>query len=121
MPKYVDGFVLPVSKKKLPAYRKLAQQAAKVWMAHGALSYMECVGDDLNIGGMLSFNTLAKTKPSETVMFSFITYQSKKHRDRVNAKAMKDPVLGAFCADPKKMPFDCSRMAYGGFKALVES
>lgn len=119
MPTYVDGFVLPVSKKKLPAYRKLAQKAAKVWMGHGALSYMECVGDDLKIAGVLSFTTLAKAKPSETVMFSFITYKSKKHRDQVNAKAMKDPVLAAMCSDPKKAPFDCTRMAYGGFKTLI--
>lgn len=95
-------------------------KAGKIWMEYGALGYMECAGDDLKATFALSFTALAKSQPSETVMFSFITFKSKKHRDQVNAKAMKDPRLAAMCSDPKKMPFDCTRMAYGGFNVIIE-
>lgn len=120
MPKYVDGFVLPVPKKNLAAYRRMAVQAAKVWKEHGALEYRECAGDDLKATFALPFTKLAKTKPGETVVFSYIVYKSRAHRDRVNKKAMNDPRLAAMCSDTKKMPFDCTRMAYGGFKVLIE-
>jgi uncharacterized protein YbaA (DUF1428 family) len=116
---YVDGFLLPVPKKNLAKYRKLARLGAKVWMKHGALEYRECVGDDLNAKGMLGFPTVIKPKAGETVVFSWIVYKSKAHRDAVNKKVMKDPALAGM--DPKTMPFDCKRMAYGGFKTLVEA
>ena len=119
MPKYVDGYVLPVPKKNLPAYRKLAQKAGKIWREHGALEFRECVADDLNVKCGLPFPQLVKPKPGETVMFSWITFKSRAHRDRVNAKVMKDPRL-ADGMDPKTMPFDCERMSYGGFNVMVE-
>lgn len=117
---YVDGFVLPVPKKNLQAYRRISQKAGKVWREHGALEYRECVGDDLNIKMGLPFPKLAKLKPGETVFFSWIVYKSRAHRDKVNAKAMADPRL-AKMMDPKAMPFDCKRMSYGGFKILVDA
>ena len=119
MPRYVDGFVIPVPKRKLAAYRRMARIGGKVWKDHGALEYFECVGDDLKSSFTLPFTKMAKTKPGETVVFSFIVYKSRKDRDRVNAKVMKDPRLLPLM-DPKKMPFDCKRMAYGGFKAMVD-
>jgi uncharacterized protein YbaA (DUF1428 family) len=120
MPKYVDGFVLPVPKKNLAAYRRMAQKASKIWKELGALEYRECVGDDLNIKFCLPFPRGIKTKPGETVFFSYIVYKSRAHRDAVNKKVMKDPRIANMC-DPKNMPFDCKRMLYGGFKTLVES
>lgn len=120
---YVDGFVIPIPKRNLKAYERIAKLAGKVWMEHGALEYKECVGDDLKIKGMhpLSlFPKLAKLKAGETVLFSFIVYKSRQHRDRVNAKVMKDPRL-ATMMDPKKSPFDMKRMTYGGFKVLVDA
>ena len=117
---YVDGFVLPVPKKKLQAYRRMAQKAGRVWRDHGALDYKECVGDDLNVKFGVRFPRLAKLKPGETVFFSWIVFKSRAHRDRVNAKVMKDPRL-AKMMDPKAMPFDVKRMAYGGFKVLVDA
>jgi uncharacterized protein YbaA (DUF1428 family) len=117
--KYVDGFVLVVPKKKLKAYVGLAQKAGKIWREHGAIDYKECAGDDLKTTCGLPFPKLAKTKPGETVVFSFIVYKSREHRDKVNAKVMKDPRLANMC-DPKSMPFDLKRMAYGGFKVLVD-
>jgi alkaline phosphatase len=122
---YVDGFVLPVPKKKLKAYRKMAAEGARVWKKHGALEYFECVGDDLfpDCGGMTvtRFTKMAKTKPGETVVFAFIVYKSRAHRDSVNKKVMKQ-----FEKDKDKhknapMPFDPKRMAYGGFKTLVQA
>lgn len=124
MSRYVDGFVLPVPKKNLKAYRRLALLASKVWREHGALDYHECVGDDLNHKGVVSFKNRAATKAGETVVFSWITYKSRAHRDRVNAKVMKDPRMAKMAErmkDPKAVPFDCKRMAYGGFKVLVEA
>jgi len=118
MPEYVDGYVLPVPKKKIPAYRRLAKIAAKVWIEHGALHYRECVGEDLAAKWGIPFPALVKPKPGETIVFAWIAFKSRAHRDRVNAKVMKDPRL---CAgmDPKKMPFDHTRMSYGGFQVLV--
>ncbi len=119
MPNYVDGFVLPVPKKKLAAYFRMAKKASKIWKEYGALDYKECVGDDLDVKMGLSFPKGIKTKPGETVVFSYIVYKSKAQRDAVNKKIMKDPRLAEMC-DPKNMPFDCKRMLYGGFKAVVE-
>lgn len=120
MANYVDGYVLPVPKAKLATYRRIAQKAAKIWREHGALEYRECAGDDLAVKWGVPFPRQMKTKPSETVIFAWIVFKSKAHRDRVNAKVMKDPRLAAMC-DPKDMPFDCQRMVYGGFKVLVEA
>lgn len=116
---YVDGFVLPVPKKNLKAYARMAQKAGKVWLEHGALQFRECAGDDLDIKGVVPFSGMVKLKPGETVMFSYIVYKSRAHRDRVNANVMKDPRLDKMI-DPKNMPFDCKRMIYGGFKVLVD-
>lgn len=116
---YVDGFVLAVPKKSVAAYRRIAQKAGKIWCEHGALDYKECIGDDLNVpaGCGKPFPSLVKAKRGETVFFAFIVYKSRAHRDKVNAKVMKDPRIHM---DPKDMPFDIQRMAYGGFKALVD-
>lgn len=118
MPNYVDGFVLPVPKKNLAAYFAMARKASKVWREHGALSYRECVGDDLAVKFDRPFLRAANTKPGETVVFAWIEFKSRAHRDRVNAKVMKDPRLTAVC-DPKNSPFDVKRMVYGGFKVVV--
>jgi uncharacterized protein YbaA (DUF1428 family) len=119
MPRYVDGFVLPIPKKNLQAYRRMAQKAGKIWREHGALEFRECVGDDFKMKMGVPFPRLVKLKPGETVAFSWIVYKSRAHRDGVNAKVMKDPRL-AKMMDPKAMPFDSKRMAYGGFKVLVD-
>ena len=115
-----SGFVLAVPKKKMAAYRRIALKAAKIWKEHGALDYHECVGEDLQTKFGVPFPKLAKTKPGETVVFSWISYKSRAHRDRVNTKVMTDPRLAAMC-DPKNAPFDMKRMAYGGFQTLVEA
>jgi uncharacterized protein YbaA (DUF1428 family) len=115
---YVDGFVLPVPKKNIAAYARIAKKAGKLFREHGALEYKECVGDDLDVKMALPFPKGIKTKPGETVVFSYIVYKSRAHRDKVNAKIMKDPRIHAMC-DPKNMPFDCTRMLYGGFKTIV--
>ncbi len=119
MAKYVDGFVLPVPKSKIAAYRRLSTQAGKVWMDHGALEYTECVADDVKSGKLTSFPQSVKLKRGETVVFSWIVYKSRAHRDRINAKVMKDPRL-AHMMDPKAMPFDARRMFWGGFKSIVD-
>jgi uncharacterized protein YbaA (DUF1428 family) len=116
---YVDGFVVPVPKKNLEAYRRMATKAGKVWREHGALAFTECVGDDVKPGKLTSFPQSVKLKPNETVVFSWIVYKSRAHRDRVLAKVMKDKRL-ADAMDPKSMPFDGKRMVYGGFKVLVD-
>ena len=115
---YVDGFVLPVPKKNLAAYRAMARKAGKIWREHGAIDYVECVADDVKPGKLTSFPQSVKMKPDETVVFAWIVYKSRAQRDRVNKKVMADPRL-ADMMDPKKMPFDCKRMFYGGFKELV--
>jgi len=118
--RYVDGFVLPVPREKLQAYRRMSQKAGKVWRDLGALDYKECAGDDLKVKFGVPFPRMMKVKPGETVVFSYIVFKSRAHRDRVNAKVMKDPRL-AKMMDPKAMPFDLKRMVYGGFKVLVDA
>ena len=118
--RYVDGFLLPVPKKNLKAYARMAQKAGKIWRKYGALDYKECAGDDLNVKMGVPFPRQLKVKPGETVVFSYIVYKSRAHRDRVNAKVMKDPRIQNMC-DPKDMPFDVKRMVYGGFKVLVDT
>ncbi len=117
--KYVDGFVLPVPKKNLTAYFTMSKKAGKVWLEHGALEYRECAGDDLETPCAVPFPKLIKLKPDETVVFAWIVYKSRAHRDRVNAKVMKDPRLATMC-DPQHMPFDVKRMVNGGFKVAVD-
>ena len=116
---YVDGFVVPVPKKKLPAYKRMAKKAGKVWREYGATAFYECAADDVSVGKRTSFPRSVKLKPDETVVFSFIMYRSRAERDRINAKVMKDPRL-AKMMNPKDMPFDGKRMIYGGFKTVVE-
>ena len=118
--RYVDGYVLPVLKKKLQAYRRMARIGGKIWKEHGALEFRECAGDDLNVKWGVPFPRMVKPKPGETVVFSWIVFKSRAHRDRVNAKVMKDPRIKNMC-DPKDMPFDVKRMAYGGFQVLVDA
>jgi uncharacterized protein YbaA (DUF1428 family) len=115
---YVDGFVVPVPRKNLPAYRRMARKAGKVWREHGALEYKEWISDDVKVGKLTSFPRSVKLKPGETVVFSYIVFKSRAHRDRVNAKVMKDPRL-AEMMDLKSMPFDGKRLIYGGFKMLI--
>ena len=111
---YVDGFVVPVPRKKLDAYRQISRKAGKVWREYGALDYKECVADDLKTKGVSSFPRTVRARPGETVVFAWILYKSRAHRDRVNAKVMKDPRIANF--DEASMPFDVKRMLYGGFK-----
>ena len=120
---YVDGFVMPIPRKNLAAYKKMAAQGAEVWKRHGALEYFECVGDDLSPKGMpgmkiTHFPTLVKARASETVVFAFIVFKSKAHRDAVNKKVMKEM---SAVPPPATMPFDIKRMAYGGFKTIVQA
>lgn len=115
---YVDGFVLAVPKKNLAAYRAMARKAGKLWREHGALAFQECVADDVKPGKLTSFPQAVKVKKSEVVMFSWITFKNRKDRDRVNMAVMMDPRLKKMM-EGKKMPFDCTRMIYGGFKTLV--
>ncbi|MCI0358997.1 MAG: DUF1428 domain-containing protein [Planctomycetaceae bacterium] len=117
--RYVDGFVLAVPKKNLKAYVRMASEAGEVWKEHGALEYRECVGEDLDQEYGLPFPKLTKLKRGETVVFSWIVYKSRTHRDKVNKKVMKDPRLNSMMKN-KKMPFDMKRMAYGGFEVLVD-
>lgn len=116
---YVDGFVVPVPTTNLPAYKKMAQKAGKVWMEHGALQYVECVADDVKPGKSTSFPQSVKLKEGEVVVFSWIVFKSRRDRDRINKLVMADPRLKDMM-DPKFMPFDGKRMFYGGFKGLVE-
>ena len=117
---YVDGFVVPVPLKNLPAYRRMATKAGKVWKEYGALDYKEWISDDVPVGKLTSFPRSVKLKPGETVVFSWIVYKSRAQRDKVIAKVMKDPRL-ADMMDPKKMPFDGKRIIYGGFKTIVDA
>jgi uncharacterized protein YbaA (DUF1428 family) len=118
MGRYVDGFVIPVPKANLEAYRRMAEDAGKVWREYGALAYTECVADDVKPGEVTSFPQSVKLEPDETVVFAWIVYESREHRDRVNAQVMKDPRIANM--DPKSMPFDSKRMFWGGFEVLVE-
>lgn len=117
---YVDGFVVPVPTANLAAYRKIAQRAGKIWKEHGALDYVECVGDDVPLGKRTSFPQSVKLKADEVVVFSWIVYKSRAQRDRVNKLVMADPRL-ADMMTPKAMPFDTRRMFFGGFKVLVQA
>jgi uncharacterized protein YbaA (DUF1428 family) len=120
MSNYVDGFVVPVPRKNLPAYRRMASLAGKVWREHGALEYIECVADDVKPGKYTSFPQSVKLKRGETVVFSWIVYKSRKHRDSVNAKVMKDPRIAPMM-DVKALPFDGKRMFWGGFKVMLDA
>lgn len=115
---YVDGFVLPVPKKNLDAYRKLARKAGKIWKEYGALEYIECIEDDVQPGKLTSFPQAVKLKPDEVVVFSWIVYKSRAQRDKINKQVMADPRLMSM--DPKSMPFDGKRMFWGGFKPFVQ-
>jgi uncharacterized protein YbaA (DUF1428 family) len=116
---YVDGFIVAVPRKNIAAYRKMSTLCGKVWRAHGALDYREWVADDVKVGKLTSFPRAVKLKPSETVVFSWITYKSRVQRDKVNAKVMADPQLKNMM-NPKETPFDAKRMIYGGFESLVK-
>ena len=116
---YVDGFIVPVPKRHLGAYRRMARKAGKIWHEHGALDFKECVADDVKWGKRTSFPRSVKLRPNETVVFSWILFKSRADRDRVNAKVMKDKRLASMM-DPKSMPFDARRMIYGGFKVMVD-
>jgi len=117
---YVDGFVTPVPKRSLAAYRRMSRKAAKVWREHGALEFRECVADDVSWGKRTSFLRAVKQKPNETVCFAYIVYRSRAERDRVMARVMKDKRLAGMM-DPKKLPFDAKRMIWGGFKMIVDA
>ena len=120
MKEYVDGFVIPILKKNVAAYKKMAAGAGKVWMDHGAIQYIECVGDDLKaMNGTPGFRKMLKAKPNETVLFSWVVYESKAHRNKVNAAVMKDPRIAEMMKD--KMLFDVKKMLYGGFKPIVKN
>ena len=116
MARYVDGFLLAVPRKRVDAYRRLSLRAGKIWREHGALEYRECIGDDLNVKMGVSFPRTIKTRPGETVVFSWIVYKSRAHRDRVNARVMKE-----MTGQPTDMPFEMQRMTYGGFKVVVSA
>ena len=118
--RYVDGYILPVPKAKIAAYRRIAQKAGRIWREHGALDYKECVGDDLNVKWGVPFPRNMKLKSGETVIFAYVVFKSRAHRDRVNAKVMKDPRLAA-SMEASSMPFDVKRMVYGGFKVIVDA
>lgn len=116
--KYIDGFVLPVPKDNIEDYRRLSQQAGEIWREYGALEYIECVADDVQPGKLTSFPQSVDLKDDETVVFSYIVYESREQRDRVNEQVMKDPRIANM--DPSTMPFDAKRMFWGGFKAIVD-
>ena len=116
---YIDGYLLPIPKKNLQVYRRLALKAGKLWREHGALEFRECAGDDLKVELGRSYSRTLRLKPRETVVFSWIMFKSRSHRDRVNARVMKDPRLEKMMVGP--MPFDVKRMSYGGFKVLVDA
>jgi len=119
MARYVDAFVLPIPRKNVEAYRRMARKAGKIWRDHGALEYRECIGDALEVKGAVPFPRLARARAGEAVFFSWIVYRSRAHRDRVNAKVMKDPRVQKMMT-AQKPPFDMKRMAYGGFKVMVD-
>ena len=118
MPRYVDGFVIPIPKKNVPAYKRMARAAGKVWRDHGALEYRECIADDVRVGKYTSFPRSVKLKRGEVAWFSWIVFKSRRHRDAVNAKVMKDPRIAGLM-DETAPPFDMKRMLYGGFRVLV--
>ena len=117
--RYVDGFVAPLPKRNLAKYRRIAAAAGRIWMKHGALEYRECIGDDLGTKMVLQFPKMAKAKRGETVLFSWIVYRNRAHRDRVNAAVMKDPAIAKMMT--VEPAFDLKRMAYGGFRVIVDA
>ena len=117
---YVDGFIIPVPKKNLAEYKRIAKACAKIWKEHGALEVKECVAEDVKVGKVTSFPRAVIRKPSETVIFSWISYKSRADRDKVNKKVMADPRLKEMMSDPSKMPFDAKRMIFGGFDVIVD-
>jgi uncharacterized protein YbaA (DUF1428 family) len=117
--RYTDGFVVPVPKAKLQAYRRMAQKAGKIWKEHGALEFKECVADDVKVGKLTSFPRSVKLKAGEVVVFSYIVFKSRADRDRVNAKVMHDPRLAGMMSG-KDMPFDGKRLICGGFEVMVD-
>lgn len=119
MPRYIDGFLIPVPTANLDTYRKISEECGRIWKEYGALEYIECVGDDLEVKDQRSFEESAGATEAESVVFSYIVYESREHRDAVNAKVMADPRMGQMCKEGPP-PFDFKRMAYGGFKAIVE-
>jgi uncharacterized protein YbaA (DUF1428 family) len=119
MARYVDGFVVPVPQNKLDAYKKLARKASKIWLEYGALEYCECLADDVKPGKLTSFPQSVKLKADETVVFAWITYKSRKDRDRIMAAIMNDKRFAGM--DPNSMPFDPMRMFYGGFEVFVKA
>jgi uncharacterized protein YbaA (DUF1428 family) len=119
MSKYVDGFVVPVPKANLEAYREMAELGSRVWREHGALEYVECVADDVKPGKLTSFPQSVQLEDDETVVFAWIVYESRAERDRINQLAMNDPRLAGM--NPQDMPFDAKRMFWGGFEVLVEA
>jgi uncharacterized protein YbaA (DUF1428 family) len=119
MERYVDGFVIPIPKDKVDEYKRIAEKAGGIWKEHGALEYWECLGDDLDVKDMVSFKKAANTEENETVVFSWIVYESREHRDKVNAAVMADPRINDMMQKGSE-PFDCKRMAYGGFRKLVK-
>jgi uncharacterized protein YbaA (DUF1428 family) len=120
MEKYVDGFVIPIVKENVEKYKGMAQKAGEVWKEHGALEFYECLGDDLEIENMLSFNKIAGASEGETVIFSWIIFESREHRDKVNAAVMEDARMKEMMKSSESKAFDYKRMAYGGFKTLVK-
>jgi len=120
MAKYVDGYILPIPKRNLQIYRRIAQKAGKIWREHGALEYRECAGDDLKVKWGVPFPRQMKLKAGETVIFAWVVFKSRADRDRVNAKVMKDPRL-AKMMETTAMPFDAKRMVYGGFEVIVDA
>ncbi|WP_240664654.1 DUF1428 domain-containing protein [Methanosarcina sp. MSH10X1] len=121
MERYVDGFLIPIAKDRVNEYRVMAQKGSEIWKEIGALEYYECIGDDLDVEDMVSFKKAADTSEDETVIFSWIVFESKEHRDRVNAAVMSDPRIKEMMESGAEPPFDYRRMAYGGFKTLVRS
>lgn len=119
MEKYVDGYVIPIARSKLEDYKKMAELAGSIWKEHGALAYVECIGDDLNQEDLISFNQAANAIEGETVIFSWIVFESKQQRDQINQAVMNDPRLKEMMP-PDAGPFDCKRMIYGGFKTIVD-
>ena len=117
---YIDGFVVPVPESNLKSYRAMAQKAGKIWREHGALHYVEAIGDDLDVQFGVSFKKVIKPKPGETILFSFIIFKSRADRDKVNARVMKDPRMNKLIESGADMPFDVKRMCYGGFKSLID-
>lgn len=120
MPKYIDGFVLPIPTDKIEVYREMSEKASAIWKEHGALEYIEAVGDDLEVKDQVPFTKLAGAATNECVVFAYIVYESREHRDSVNEKVMADPRVHEMCGSDQT-PFDCKRMAYGGFRAIVEA